>query len=213
MQLVIFDCDGVLIDSEPVANRVLSEQLALAGLHLPLDEVMAKFVGRTRKGCIDHATELLGRPLPGGFAEDWDIALFDALEREVQAIEGVTHLLRTLRLPYCVASNSSPERMLVSLKAAGLLPFFNARMFSANEVATPKPAPDLFLHAARSMKADPAHCVVIEDTPTGVRAGVAAGMRVLGYAAGVPAQAEKLRAAGAQPFDSMREVASRLLEK
>jgi beta-phosphoglucomutase-like phosphatase (HAD superfamily) len=97
--------------------------------------------------------------------------------------------------------------MRISLQASGLLPFFEGRMFSAAEVINPKPAPDLFLHAAGTMKTDPAQCVVIEDTPTGVQAAVAAGMKVLGYSNGVPAQAEKLRSAGAIPFDSMRQVA------
>jgi HAD superfamily hydrolase (TIGR01509 family) len=186
------------------------EQLAGCGLHLPLDEVMAKFVGRTRQGCIDHATELLGGPLPDGFATRWDAALFGAFERELKAIEGVAELLQALEIPYCVASNSSPERMRISLKAAGLLSRFEGRRFSAAEVANPKPAPDLFLHAAQKMGAKPVDCVVIEDTPTGVRAGVAAGMRVLGYAGGVPAQAEKLRAAGALPFHAMGDVAGQI---
>jgi HAD superfamily hydrolase (TIGR01509 family) len=172
---------------------------------------MRRFIGRTRQGCIDHATELLGRPLPVGFAQGWDAALFAAFERELKAIEGVTELLDSLEVPYCVASNSSPDRMHVALRSARLLSKFEGRMFSATEVANPKPAPDLFLHAARTMKAEPPDCVVIEDTPTGVRAGVAAGMKVFGYAAGVPSQAEILRTEGATPFDSMSELAARLL--
>jgi HAD superfamily hydrolase (TIGR01509 family) len=171
---------------------------------------MRRFIGRTRKGCIDHATELLGRPLPEGFAQGWDAALFVAFERELKAVEGVAELMGSLEVPYCVASNSSPDRMRVSLKATGLLPNFEGRMFSATEVSNPKPAPDLFLHAARMMKTEPTDCVVIEDTPTGVRAGIAAGMRVLGYAGGVPAQAEALRAAGALPFNAMQEALEKL---
>jgi HAD superfamily hydrolase (TIGR01509 family) len=189
---------------------VFSERLALAGLQLPLDEVMRRFIGRTRKGCIDHATELLGRPLPAGFAEGWDAALFEAFERELKAIKGVAELLSSLKLPCCVASNSSPDRMRVALKAARLLTNFEGRMFSATEVEKPKPAPDLFLHAARAMNAEPRHCVVIEDTPTGVRAGVAAGMKVFGYAAGASAHARTLAAEGAIPFDTMRELAAQL---
>ncbi len=183
-ELVIFDCDGVLIDSEPIANRVLVEQLDAIGLRMSADEVMDKFVGRTRDGCLSLASELLGRNLPGGFAASWDVALFEAPEHEVKAIDGVAELLQQLDVPYCVASNSSPERMRGSLKASGLLRFFEDRMFSAVEVGRPKPAPDLFLHAANSMRAVPSRCAVIEDTPTGVRAGVAAGRTDAGHGSG-----------------------------
>ena len=194
--LVIFDCDGVLIDSEPVANRVLAERLATVGLRMPVAQVMEKFVGRTRAGCLDLAAELLGRELPVDFGAAWDKALFAAL-RQVKAIEGVADLVRRLAVPYCVASNSSPERMRVSLEAAGLLRFFDGRLFSAVSVERPKPAPDLFLHAARSMNVSPASCVVIEDAVTGVQAALAAGMAALGY---------KLEIAGAQAFHSMSEL-------
>jgi HAD superfamily hydrolase (TIGR01509 family) len=205
-ELVIFDCDGVLIDSEPIANRVLAEQLAAAGLRMSLDEAMTRFVGRTRDGCLRLAAELLGHGLPDGFAEAWDAALFDALGRELKAVDGVTDVLRKLQVPYCAASNSSPERMRVSLKAAGLLTFFEGRMFSATSVEKAKPAPDVFLHAAESMQAAPSRCVVIEDTPTGVQAGVAAGMTVFAYVGAVPQQAEKLKDRGAIPFDAMSKL-------
>jgi HAD superfamily hydrolase (TIGR01509 family) len=209
--LVIFDCDGVLIDSEPIANRVLAEQLAAIGLEMTPEAVMAKYVGRTRDGCLELAREQLGRPLPAGFAERWDDALFEALAREVRAIDGVAQLLRSLRVPYCVASNGTPRRMRMSLEAAGLLPLVEGRLFTAAEVARPKPAPDLFLHATRRMGVEPARTAVIEDTPTGVEAAVAAGMRVLAYAAAPHAQHDALEALGARLFDDMSQV-PRLLE-
>jgi HAD superfamily hydrolase (TIGR01509 family) len=212
-ELVIFDCDGVLIDSEPIANRVLAGQLASIGIFLPLEEVMRKFVGRTRAGCLGLAAELLGRDVPKGFAEDWDAALFDAFERELKAIEGVADLLQALALPFCAASNSSPDRMRVSLRAADLLPFFEGRMYSATDVARPKPAPDLFLHAARSLSAAPARCAVIEDTPTGVRAGVAAGMTVFGYGGGAHSNPADLEREGARVFDHMSDLPALLLSR
>jgi HAD superfamily hydrolase (TIGR01509 family) len=212
-ELVIFDCDGVLIDSEPIANRVLAGQLASIGIFLPLEEVMRKFVGRTRAGCLDLAAELLKRDLPEGFAEDWDTALFDAFERELKAIEGVADLLRALALPFCAASNSSPDRMRVSLRAADLLPFFEGRMYSATDVARPKPAPDLFLHAARSLGAAPERCAVIEDTPTGVRAGVAAGMTVFGYGGSAHSNSADLEREGARVFDHMSDLPALLLSR
>lgn len=204
--LVIFDCDGVLIDSEPIANRVLAEQLAAVGLPMSVDEVMAEFVGRTRDGCLEHAARKLGRALAPDFAARWDEALFDALASEVKAIDGVAELLQRLRVPWCVASNGTPHRMRMSLEAAGLLPLVEGRLFTASEVARPKPAPDLFLHAAKKMGAQPAQCAVIEDTPTGVRAGTAAGMRVLAYAAAPHAQRDVLEREGAELFHDMAEV-------
>jgi HAD superfamily hydrolase (TIGR01509 family) len=206
MKLVIFDCDGVLVDSEPIANRVLAEQLGAAGLRISVRDVMRQFIGRTRDGCLSLAAELLGRELPAGFGEAWDAALFEAFGRELRAVEGVVEVLRDLQVPCCVASNSSPERMDVSLRAAGLLPFFEGRMFSAAAVAAPKPAPDLFLHAAKSMNTEPGACVVIEDTPGGVKAAVAAGMKALGYAGGGYSSAEKLASEGAVPFKLMSEL-------
>ena len=199
-ELVIFDCDGVLVDSEPIANRVLSERLAGIGLRMDVDEVMRRFVGRTREGCLALATELAGRELPAGFAEAWDAALFRAFEAELEPVAGVIEVIRGLTVPLCVAPNSSRERMAVSLRAAGLLALFEGRMFSAADVARPKPSPDLFLHAAASMGAQPSRCAVIEDTPTGVRAAVAAGMAAFGYAG----DAESLAAAGATVFREMR---------
>ena len=204
--LVIFDCDGVLIDSEPIANRVLGAQLARIGLRLHPDEVMRRFVGRTRAGCLELAAALLGRELPAGFANAWDQALFAAFAAELRAIDGVQDAIASIATSICVASNSSRERMRVSLGAAGLLARFEGRMFSAQEVARPKPAPDLFLHAAASMGAAPGDCAVIEDTPTGVEAAVAAGMAVFGYAGGAHSSAHALAAAGAIVFRHMREL-------
>jgi HAD superfamily hydrolase (TIGR01509 family) len=208
--LVIFDCDGVLIDSEPIANRVLAAQLAPVGLMMSPGEIMARFVGRTRDGCLELAQALLGRPLPEDFGQQWDEALFSALASEVRAVEGVRELLSSLSIPYCVASNGTPHRMRMSLEAAGLLPLVEGRLFTASEVARPKPAPDLFLHAARTLGAAPRDTVVIEDTPTGVRAGVAAGMRVLAYVAAPHAERDALREAGAELFHDMAQVKSLL---
>jgi HAD superfamily hydrolase (TIGR01509 family) len=204
--LVIFDCDGVLIDSEPIANRVLRDGLERAGLPMTLAEVMSTFVGNTRDGCIELAGRMLGRPLPADFGERWDRELFAALRAEVQPVEGIPGLLASMKTPYCVASNGNPDRMALSLEAAGLMPLVKGRLFTASEVASPKPAPDLFLHAARRMGADPSACAVVEDTPTGVKAAVAAGMKVFGYVGAPHADAAALLALGATTFTSMREL-------
>lgn len=201
--LVIFDCDGVLVDSEPIANRVFAARLATVGVHLEVREVMARFVGRTRAGCMELAAQLAGRALPADFGERWDAALFEALAREVRPVAGIEAVLGSLDRPFCVASNSSQRRLRLVLETTGLMRWFEDRYFSAAEVARPKPAPDLFLHAAARLGADPARCVVVEDTPTGARAARAAGMRVLGYAAAPYADRERLEAEGARLFGDM----------
>ena len=206
VQLVIFDCDGVLVDSEPIANRVFAELLGLHGISLTTEEVTRRFVGNSRDTCIAMAGEMRGEPLPATFGQDWDSAFHVALEREVRPVAGIPEVLRSLRVPYCVASNGEPDHMRIGLTAAGLMPLVEGRLFSARQVAHPKPAPDLFLHAARAMGAVPARCAVIEDTPTGVRAGVAAGMRVFAYCGGTHTDRAEVTALGATPFDDMREL-------
>jgi HAD superfamily hydrolase (TIGR01509 family) len=203
-ELVIFDCDGVLIDSEPIANRVFMEQLETVGLSMPLEDVMRTFIGRTRDGCIELAGRMLGRPLPAEFGRRWDLALYEALEREVKPVAGIPELLRSMTVPFCVASNGERERMERALRAAGLLHLVQGRLFTASEVAHPKPAPDLFVHAAKAMGAAPARCAVVEDTPTGVKAGVAAGMKVFAYAGAAHADEAGLRRAGASTFREMK---------
>ena len=203
LRLVIFDCDGVLVDSEPIANRVLSERLAALGLRMSPEEVMGAFIGRTRQGCLEHAAAMLGGPLPGGFAAEWDAALFRAFRAELKPVAGVGEVLDKLAVPHCVASNSSHERMRVSLAAAGLLARFRGRMFSATDVERPKPAPDLFLHAAGCLGVAAQRCAVVEDTPGGVRAAVAAGMKVFAYAGAPHSDVCALRAAGASVFADM----------
>jgi len=210
--LVIFDCDGVLINSEPIANRVFRDRLAAVGLRLPLEEVMRTFIGKTRAGCIEVAQRMLKRPLPADFVAGWDEALYAAFRAELKPVEGVPELLAAMTVPYCVASNGEPKRMSIALEAAGLMPFVRDHLFTASEVKHPKPAPDLFLHAARHMGAKPADCAVVEDTPTGVKAAVAAGMKVFGFAGAPHADAARLRSEGATPFTAMRELPA-LLER
>jgi beta-phosphoglucomutase-like phosphatase (HAD superfamily) len=194
----------VLIDSEPLANRVLRDLLETAGLSMTLEKVMQTFVGRTRDGCLELAAKMIGHPLPPQFGGQWDAALFKALGDEVGPVAGIPELLRSIDVPFCVASNGNRDRMEHALRAAGLLPLVEGRLFTAAEVARPKPAPDLFLHAARSMGVPPAECVVVEDTPTGVKAGIAAGMKVFGYAGASHADPDAMRALGAVTFTDMR---------
>ena len=206
IRLVIFDCDGVLVDTEPLSNGALKRRLDAIGLPMPLDEVIRTFVGRSKPDCLVMIAERLGRELPLDFEAQWDREFDDALRGQTRPIEGIVELLRDFPLPYCVASNGEPDRMRVALEAAGLLPFVDGRLFTASEVARPKPAPDLFLHAARVMGSTPQGTVVVEDTTTGVKAAVAAEMRVFGYAGADHAQPEALRREGATVFREMREL-------
>ena len=204
--LVIFDCDGVLIDSEPIANVVFSRQLGTVGIRMSPDEVMRTFVGKSRDTCIAMAGEMHGSPMPADFGERWDEAFHEALVREVKPVEGVPELLRTLRIPYCVASNGEPMHMERGLTAAGLMPLVGGRLFSAAAVEHPKPAPDVYLHAAHTMGVSPGACAVVEDTPTGTRAGLAAGMRVFGYVGHPLNQRAELERLGAVTFTRMSQL-------
>jgi HAD superfamily hydrolase (TIGR01509 family) len=206
ISLVIFDCDGVLIDSEPIANRVFAARLATVGIAMTPEEVMRTFVGRSRDTCIAMAGELRGEKLPAGFAQAWDEALHAELETAARPVDGVPELLRSLPVPFCVASNGEPRHMVLGLTAAGLMPLVQGRLFSAALVAHPKPAPDVYLHAARAMGAEPKQCAVVEDTPTGVQAGIAAGMAVFGYVGGPQSDAATLAALGARPFARMSQL-------
>jgi HAD superfamily hydrolase (TIGR01509 family) len=198
------------VNSEPIANRVFAEMLGAHGMPMTVDDVIRTFVGRSRDTCIAMAGEMRGCPLPEGFGADWDSAFYDAMRRELKPVPGAPEVLRDLKVPFCVASNGEPAHMEVSLTVTGLMPLVKGRIFSAAEVARPKPAPDLFLHAARTMGVAPADCAVVEDTPTGVRAGIDAGMRVFAYAGGAHTDRVVVARLGATVFEDMRQL-SRLL--
>ena len=187
-KLIIFDCDGVLVDSEPLANQIFIDMVAYYGVHLDPDWLFAHFVGRALVDNIRHIRDDFGVTLPEDFAERYRAATRKQLAEQVQPVAGIETLLDSLTVPYCVASSGRHDKIRTTLGATGLLPRFSDRMFSAFDVAAPKPAPDVFLLAARTMQVAPEHCLVIEDSPSGVRAGVAAGMTVYGHAAHLPAQ-------------------------
>jgi HAD superfamily hydrolase (TIGR01509 family) len=211
LALVIFDCDGVLVDSEPISNRVFCAMLNELGLEVTLEDMFSHFVGLSMPQCMQRVTGMLGHAPPAGFLADLEARTEAALQAQVEPIAGVPEMLGELRVPFCVASSGSHAKIRLTLGASGLLDRFDGRIYSVADVANPKPAPDIFLHAARRMGADPSACVVVEDTPTGVRAGVAAGMRVFGFCAHTPA--ERLRQAGAHAvFEEMRVLPRLLLD-
>jgi phosphoglycolate phosphatase len=204
ISLVIFDCDGVLVDSEPVANRVFTAALDELGLRTSYEEVCQDFIGLSMPGCLEIVEQRLGRPVPPGFVESLQARTFDAFRKTLRPVAGVKEALERIDTPVCVASSGEHEKMRLTLELTGLLPRFEDRMFSATDVERGKPFPDLFLHAARSLGARPVECVVVEDSLPGVRAAVSAGMGVYGYAA--HSDADELRMAGATIFRVMTEL-------
>lgn len=204
MALVIFDCDGVLVDSERLAVRVEAQLLATLGWPLTEHEILERFVGRSDAHMLAGIEAALGREVPewpGLYRE----ALSKAFHAELAPVEGIADALDALTLPTCVASSGSVEKVRLTLGLTGLLDRFDGRIFSATQVAAGKPAPDLFLHAAARMGAPPATCVVVEDSVAGVEAARRAGMRCLGYAGGLT-PAVWLEGPGTTVFDDMAEL-------
>ncbi|MBL8879718.1 MAG: HAD family hydrolase [Phycisphaerales bacterium] len=204
IELVIFDSDGVLVDSEPVANRELAALLTECGLPVSAEQAMQWFIGHAMPDVLGIAEQKLGRRLPPDFLDRLQIRTETAFRHELRPVTGVEHLIARLNVPYCVASNGPIAKMRATLGATGLLPRFEGRLFSADHVKHPKPAPDLFLHASATMRADPTNCVVVEDGVFGVRAAIAAGMRAIGYAERTDSTA--LTLAGATVCMAMAEV-------
>jgi HAD superfamily hydrolase (TIGR01509 family) len=211
--LVIFDCDGVLVDSEPIVNRLLVEALAQEGLPLSLDEVDRAFLGLSWSATLDIIEARLGRPVAGDFLDRIQRASFDAFRRELRPVRGIEAALERIGQPVCVASSGEHAKIRNSLELTGLLSRFEGRLFSAEQVARGKPYPDLFLFAAQSLGVLPAECAVIEDSLNGVRGAAAAGMTVFAYE---PAEAlvrgwhGAFRDAGATVFQDMGELPSLL---
>jgi HAD superfamily hydrolase (TIGR01509 family) len=197
--LLIFDCDGVLVDSEPLSCRIDAEILTECGVPYTAEEVARDFTGVSIKDQIARIEMERGIRLPDDFTERLNRTLFQRFETDLKPIDGVRDAILSLPFPRCVASSSIPERIALSLRVTGLLDLFD-NIFSSTQVARGKPAPDLFLHAASRMNTLPEECLVIEDSIAGVQAARAAGMRVIGFVGGShcgPGHAEKLRQAGA----------------
>jgi len=181
--LIIFDCDGVLVDSEMLSCRCLSELLARHGIAADLDTILDQFLGRSVTSVVEHY-QAHGWVIPKRFPAELRARVRQAFAASLRPIPGVARVLRGLRTRYCVASSSDRERVAFSLSLTGLAELFDGRLYTAQMVARGKPAPDLFLHAARSMGADPIRTLVVEDSVSGVQAGKAAGMMVWGFVGG-----------------------------
>ena len=209
-RLMIFDCDGVLVDSEPLAAIAYVRVYAKHGLAITPD-IVAQCVGMKQADIFTRIEQLTGHAYPLEHADDVWAETRAVFTEQLQPVRGIADFLSSLSVPRCVASSSSVERIMHSLTLTGLLPYFGEAIFSSSMVSRGKPAPDLFLFAAGKMGAGPAHCIVIEDSPFGVQGAVAAGMKVVGFTGGghtSPQHGEQLLAAGADGiFDSWRAVA------
>lgn len=209
--LVIFDCDGVLVDSEPISISVLVEALAAAGVAMSEAEAHERFLGRSLKSMSEILHDDYGLAVDAAFLETMRKALYARFRSELQPIDGVAETVDRLGIAHCVASSSQPERIRLSLSVTGLIDRFEPNIFSASMVTHGKPAPDLFLHASASMGITPGRCVVVEDSPAGIMAAKSAGMRVVAFTGGsharTPQHREALMALSPDAlFDDMREL-------
>ncbi len=210
MPLIIFDCDGVLVDTEPPANRLLAEIITGEGLSLTAGYCHKHYAGHTMADIQADVEKKLGRPLPPDWPDMVRTRTRDLFRREgvrpIAHVRGQILWLQAHSIAYCVASSGLIEKMRLTLGLAGLLPLVEDVLFSASMVARGKPAPDVFLHAARQMGVEPEGCTVVEDSLPGIMAGQAAGMRVLAYGGGAHADVPALAQSGAELFTDMRDL-------
>ena len=205
---IIFDCDGTLVDSEEVTNEIIAEMAGELGVKMTGEEATAIFVGKTLDAVLYKMRELSGKEIPDDWLERLINKVSMAWKNELNPVEGVRELLQSLTIPVCVASNGAPSHVRDSLKITGLHDFFKGQIYTASEVDAPKPAPNLFLYAAKKMGFKTSDCVVVEDSITGVMAAVSAKIKVYGLIKFF--SAEELQNAGAIPFTNMQELSALL---
>lgn len=184
LDLLIFDCDGVLVDSELISCASVADVMTRHGVPTDLEYVMRRFLGRPASAITQDYMERAAGELPATFISDWRSSLFAQLRSELSTIDGIAYAIEAIPLPRCVASSSDMERLEISLSKTGLFDLFEGNLFSTTMVRNGKPAPDLFLLAADRMGADPTRCLVVEDSESGIRAAKAAGMKAVGFTGG-----------------------------
>lgn len=209
-ELIIFDCDGVLVDSEIITCRIDARELGRLGFEITADEVAARFVGRPTQDMLSELEAEQGIPVPAGFRDHLLACVLDSFASDLEPVPNVAAALARITVPVCVASSSDVERIEECLRITGLLGFFGPRIFSAQMVARGKPFTDLFQLAAQTLEVAPDACLVVEDSASGVAAAIAAGMRVYGYTGASHCRdglAGRLAAAGAAlVFDDMAQL-------
>lgn len=204
-KLIIFDCDGVLVDSEPLSNRTIANQMRELGIAMTEEQAIQLFAGGSLKNVADYIKEVTGKEAPLDMEEIYRERSYDLFRQELQAVPGIKTLLEQIPNLKCVASNGPLEKMRLNLQLTELTHFFEENLFSAYEIGHWKPDPQLFLHAAQAMGFEARDCIVIEDSHHGIHAAKAAGMQVYGFAGRTPR--EKLESAGAEIFEEMAQLA------
>ena len=180
---VIFDCDGVLVDSEPIGNQVLVDMANELGANINLEYAYKHFKGGKMESCVDKIATLINQPIPEDFSDRYRQKSFEAFKTNIKPVEGVTDLVKNLKIPYCVASSGPENKIRLNLELTGLLPYFENNIFSCYAIQKWKPSPAVFVWAAESLGFKPEDCIVIEDSLTGVRAAKNGSFDVIGFTA------------------------------
>ncbi|MRX38503.1 HAD-IA family hydrolase [Flavobacterium sp. LC2016-23] len=204
VKCIIFDCDGVLVDTEKIGNGILLEMAAEHGFEMKLEEAYRDFNGRNLKECFLHIEDAIAKKLPESFEKEYRQRSFEAFRTQVKPMEGVVSFLNSLKIPYCVASSGPVDKIRLNLEVAGLLDKFENKIFSSYEINSWKPEPGIFLHAAKEMGFEVKDCIVVEDSKAGVMAGRKGGFKVYGFANGY--NDTDLKAGGAVLFNSYVEL-------
>lgn len=205
---VIFDCDGVLVDSEPIGNQVMVDMANELGAQIDLDYAYKNFKGNALKKCISQISELVDFVIPSNFEAEYRGRSFEKFRNEIQPVEGVLDLIKNLKIPFCVASSGPEHKIKLNLELTGLLPYFESKIFSCYAIQKWKPDPAVFLWAAETMGFQPSECVVVEDSPIGVDAAVNGGFDVFGFTA--HDFRDELQEKTTKTFDSMLKLSEYL---
>lgn len=184
VKCIIFDCDGVLVDTEKIGNGILLDMASQYGFEMELEDAYRNFNGRNLKDCFRYIEEAIHQKLPETFEEDYRKKSFEAFKTQVKPMEGVVEFIEKLKIDYCVASSGPVEKIRLNLEVAGLLDKFENKIFSSYQINSWKPEPGIFLHAAKEMGFDVSDCIVVEDSKAGVKAGIQGGFKVYGFANG-----------------------------
>lgn len=204
IKCIIFDCDGVLVDTEKIGNGILLSMAAEHGFDMKIEEAYRNFNGRNLQECFQEIENSIGKKLPDTFESEYRERSFEAFKSEVKPMEGVVSFIESLKIPYCVASSGPVEKIRLNLEVAGLLDKFENKIFSSYQINSWKPDPEIFLHAAKQMGFEVQDCIVIEDSKAGVISGIKGGFKVYGFANGF--NNEDLQKEGAILFNSYEEL-------
>ncbi len=198
---VIFDCDGVLVDSEPLGNQVMVDMANELGAQIDLDYAYKNFKGNALKNCVSQISELVDAKIASNFEAEYRKRSFEKFRNEIQPVDGILDLIKSLEIPFCVASSGPENKIRLNLELTGLLPYFESKIFSCYTIKKWKPDPAVFLWAAETMGSQPSECVVIEDTPIGVDAAIKGGFDVFGFT--THDYNDELKEKATKTFDSM----------